>query len=67
MPVSQNELFPTLLNAAGIEHSEYGKTFEEVDENDNEIREYIDDYMDSTVIYKIKGNVKDIESWSIEK
>jgi arylsulfatase A-like enzyme len=64
-PVSQNELFPTLLEAAGLDYSEYGKTFDEVGEDDNKIREYVDIYMDSTVIYSIKGNVKNIDSWSI--
>jgi hypothetical protein len=64
-PVSQEELFPTILKAAGIETDEYGRTFDEIDENEDRIREYIDVYSDYIIQYSINGNVKDINSWSI--
>jgi phosphoglycerol transferase MdoB-like AlkP superfamily enzyme len=66
-PVSQDEIFPTILRAAGIEANEYGRTFSEIGEEEKRIREYIDLYSNYMIRYKIDGNVKDIESWSIEK
>lgn len=66
-PVSQAELKPTLLKAVGADWKEYGKTFDEITDSDNEVRDYIDVAEDHIIQYEIQGNVKDLQSWSVKK
>jgi hypothetical protein len=66
-PVSQDEIFPTILRAAGIDWSIYGRCFDEINENESRKREYIDSYSDYLIQYSINGNVKDTSSWTFSK
>lgn len=65
-PVSQAELPPMILDAFGMEYGSYGRTFEEIPDDEKRVRKYIDDYMDYSIVYSIDGNAADIGSWSIE-
>lgn len=65
-PVTQTELMPTILKAAGMDWEEYGRTFGEVDADENRERIYKYYYYGQAIIYSINGNVKDLSNWSIE-
>lgn len=65
-PVTQTELMPTILKAAGMDWTEYGRTFCEVDEEENRERKYKYYYYGQAVIYSINGYVKDISNWNVE-
>lgn len=66
-PVSQAELIPTILDAVGIDGSDYGRTFEEISEDEQRERMYVDVYSHFTVQYMINGDAADLESWDIKK
>lgn len=66
-PVSQAELFPTILDAFGMEYGAYGRTFGEIPADEKRERRYIDDYMNHNITYLIDGHAADIGSWSIER
>lgn len=66
-PVSQAELIPTILEAMGADYSDYGRTFEEILEEENRERMYVDVYSYFTVQYTINGDAADINSWDIKK
>lgn len=66
-PVSQAELKPTLIKAVGVDWKEYGKTFDEITDSDNEVRDYIDVAEDHIIQYEIRGNVNDLKNWSVKK
>lgn len=66
-PVSQAELIPTILEAVGANGSDYGRTFEEISENEQRERMYVDVYSYFTVQYTINGDAADLESWDIKK
>ena len=62
-PVSQANFIPTLLEAMGIEHEKYGRTFEEVPINDTKERYYISVWNDSVYKFEIKGDARIKENW----
>lgn len=66
-PVSQAELVPTMLEAAGLDGNDYGRTFEEISEDEQRERMYVDVYSYFTVQYMINGDAADLESWDIKK
>lgn len=66
-PVSQAELIPATLEAAGLDRSDYGRTFEEIPEDEQRERMYVDVYSYFTVQYMINGDAADLESWDIKK
>ena len=66
-PVSQAELIPTILEAVGADGSDYGRTFEDISENEERERMYVDVYSYFTVQYMINGDAADLESWDIKK
>lgn len=66
-PVSQAELIPTILDAVGTDGSDYGRTFEDISENEQRERMYVDVYSYFTVQYTINGDAADLESWDIKK
>lgn len=66
-PVSQAQLKPTLLKAVGVEWKEYGKTFDEITDSDNPVRNYNDITEDHIIQYEIRGKDTDINSWSVKK
>lgn len=67
-PVTQGEMMPAILRAAGMDWTEYGRTFNEVNEDEERERRY--QYDDSTceviIRYSINGYVKTIDSWNVE-
>ncbi len=63
--VTQAELMPTIVKAAGMDWTEYGQVFSEVGESDKRERKY-KYYYDQIIIYSINGYVKDINNWSVE-
>lgn len=66
-PVSQAELIPTILEAVGADGKDYGRTFEDISENEQRERMYVDVYSYFTVQYTINGDAADLESWDIKK
>lgn len=64
-PITQGELMPTVLKAAGIDWEEYGRIFSEVDE-EVRIRKYAFNLSNVFTEYMINGDVKDINRWSLE-
>ena len=64
-PVSHEEVVPTILKTITGDTLGYGRTFDEVDEEER-TREFIYGRHDDIpfVRYEIKGNVMDLESWS---
>lgn len=64
-PVSHEEFRPTVLEAIGLDGLTYGRTFEQISENEERSRTFIfgrhHDF--SFVKYVINGNVRDIQSW----
>ena len=66
-PVSQEELMPTILEAMSAERLDYGRTFNEIAEDEQRVRMYVDDYSYFSVEYIIDGDAADLESWSIKK
>ena len=66
-PISQAELLPTIISAIGIEPSQYGRTFSEVQENEKRERSYIDVWNDYINRFVIHGNSKVIENWVLEE
>lgn len=64
-PVTQAELVPTVLNAFGIAHTAYGRTFAEVPAGEQRQRIHIDDYYDRRIVYTIDGHAADLGSWKI--
>lgn len=65
-PVSQAELIPTIMKAFGIDWKQYGKTFDEIGEDEQRERMYGDIYDYFNVQYVIDGNAADLNSWSIK-
>ena len=65
-PVSQAELIPTIMKAFGIDWKQYGKTFDEIGEDEQRERMYVDIYDYFNVQYVIDGNAADLNSWSIK-
>ena len=66
-PVSQAELIPTILGAVGADGSDYGRTFEDISENEERERMYVDVYSYFTVQYTIHGDAADLDNWDIKK
>jgi len=66
-PVSQAELIPTILKAFHIDYTSYGRTFDEVPNDEIRLRTYVDEYAGHNIIYEINGNAGDIGSWTIKK
>lgn len=67
-PVSQEEFHATILKAAGIDYSSYGRTFDEIAETEQRERvlEFFR-YDDIPYVkYVIDGDVADENSWHIE-
>ena len=66
-PVSQKELFPTIMKAIGGPWEEYGFTFDMIDENENRERDFY--FTMQGVIplthFKIQGDVRDEGAWMI--
>ena len=65
-PVTQGELMPEVLKAAGIDWAEYGNIFSEVDEKEERERKYSYKMFNIATEYLINGYVKDIDNWSLE-
>ncbi|MCM1183989.1 MAG: hypothetical protein NC337_11505 [Roseburia sp.] len=67
-PVTQAEILPSILKAAGFTWSECGRAFDEVPESEERERAY--QYDDSTseivIEYSINGYVKDLDNWRVE-
>ena len=68
-PVSHSELAATVIEAVGGNSAEYGMTFEEVPENAERerIMIYRRHYDIPYTKYVIRGNVRNVNSWSIEQ
>ena len=66
-PVSQAELIPTILEAVGADGSDYGRTFEDISEDEQRERMYVDVYSYFTVQYTIHGDAADLDNWDIKK
>lgn len=66
-PVSQAELMPTVLAALGIDKSAYGKTFDEIGEDEIRQRSYVDVWNGYINKFTINGNAKLIENWLLDK
>jgi hypothetical protein len=67
-PVTQAELISTIAQEAGVDNRQYGKTLEQVTQDDNSERYYIETYANQFqewTKYIISGNVHDINNWSI--
>ena len=71
-PLTQDNIRATVLKALNIDHSGYGRAIDEVPLDDTEPRYF---YMNSSegyfrdkelVTYKIVGDIKDVDNWSIE-
>lgn len=65
-PVSQAELFPTILDAFGLEYASYGRRFEDIPDGEHRVRQYVDIYGGNRIVYSIDGHAADLDSWSIE-
>lgn len=65
-PVSQAELIPTIMRALGVDWKQYGRCFDEIEENERRERMYVDIYSYFKVQYVINGNAADIDSWNIK-
>lgn len=65
-PVSQAEVAPTILEAFGMGHASYGRTFEEIPVDEKRVRQYVNDYDDNQIIYSISGHAAELDSWTIE-
>ena len=66
-PVSQKQLLPTILQAFGAEYDGYGKTFEEIQDNERYERTYIDIYGGHTIQFMIHGHAAELENWSVKE
>lgn len=68
-PVSQENLIPTLLKAMGLDWHEYGRTLEEVPDDEVRERTYVDfDLIERYVVqYSIKGDARVLDSWDVKK
>lgn len=64
-PVTQAELVPTLLDAFGMAHTSYGRTFAEVPAGEQRQRIHLDDYYDRRILYTIDGHAAELDSWRI--
>lgn len=65
-PVSQAELIPTIMQAMGLEWQKYGRTFKDIQENEERERTYVDIYRNFVIQYVINGDASDIENWNIK-
>ena len=54
------------MKAFGIDWKQYGKTFDEIGEDEQRERMYVDIYDYFNVQYVIDGNAADLNSWSIK-
>lgn len=61
-PVSQEELISTILSAMGIDYMDYGRTFEEIDLQEDRVRRY---ESGAGPIFEIKGDARIKENWQI--
>lgn len=66
-PVSQAEFLPTILHAIGVEHSEFGKTFEEIKEKEERNRVYASVWREQYDEFIISGDARKKENWILEK
>lgn len=68
-PVSQENIIPTLLKAMDIDWHEYGRTLEEVPEDEKRERTYVDfDLIEQYIMeYAINGDARELENWSLKK
>ena len=70
-PVSQSEFHATVLEALGMDGSDYGCTFFDIDENAQRTRNfyfrvaYDGSDEESLLEYEINGNVRDIANWKL--
>ena len=64
-PVSHEEFAATIMNAVGMNSANYGKTFEQIDENEDRDRTFIfgRHYDFPFTKYIINGNVRDGNDW----
>lgn len=62
IPVSHEELIPTILEAMKIDRAEYGKTYSEAVDEEKE-RVYMDIYKDYIIKYTIDGDAKELSNW----
>ena len=65
--VSQAELLPTIMSALGLEGEKYGRSFDQIGEDERRERTYLDIYDYFNVQYTINGDAAKIDSWSITK
>ena len=66
-PVSQAELLPTIMSALGLEGEKYGRSFDQIGEDERRERTYLDIYDYFNVQYTINGDAAKIDSWNITK
>lgn len=61
-PVSQEELIPTILSAMGVEYTKFGRTFNEIGQNEERKRLY---ESGAGPIFEIQGDARQKENWKI--
>ena len=66
-PVSQAEFIPTILDAMEIDYKKYGRTFEEIEYDEERVRVYASVWDDNYDKFLIKGDSRQQENWILEK
>lgn len=64
-PVSQAEVIPTILDSLDIDYAEFGRTLEEVQEDEERIRTYVSIWEDKYDKFTIDGDADIKESWKL--
>ena len=69
IPVSQENIIPTLLKAMDIDWHEYGRALEEVPDDEKRERTYVDfDLIERYIMeYAINGDARELGNWSLRK
>jgi len=66
-PVTQAGIAPTVIKAAGGISAAYGKTYDEMGAQENQIRNYVDIYKNYIIQYSIEGNANDLNNWHVKE
>ena len=61
-PVSQGELIPTILSAMDVDYTEYGRTFNEIELNEERKRYFVSEM---GLVFEIEGDSRQKENWKM--
>lgn len=66
-PVTQGEILPTIIRAAGGDSAAYGACLDEIPIDAKRERSYVSIYKNYIIQYTINGDANDINSWKTKK